>query len=633
MDTSQTLKRSRIAVRSRPLSKEKWAAILGAYMAGATARELSVLHGVAVQSIYSRMNGKGKKRRWAEIGSRQSAVGSRGEAGGGVGGEAAELTPPQSPLRDDSSPVKRERGLSAGVEGGACGENAGEAPAVPVSLCDGGAGVAAFLAAHKGIRVRRSHAQDVWKQMRRDYEVGGFTAPVIAAWYGATHHAVKKRALLEGWSKLVRAPAPEPLYPYPTESEATQCGDSEFKSRWIEIAHASQLPPKGAWSTWLFQGGRGAGKTRAGAEWLAARAEAKAGLYAMIGPTQHDVREVMVDGPSGLRNLPGRERPHYERSRRRLIWANGSVAYAFSAEEPERLRGPQFEAAWADEFCIWPRPSETLAILRMGLRLGDAPQLVVTTTPKPIPALRMLRAESSCVVTQAATEVNAAHLAPSFLDGLSALYGGTRLAEQELEGRLLEGDGALWKLSDLERARGGVAPARCERVVVGVDPPAGAGGAACGIVVAGRVGREAFVLADRSALGLSPLGWAMRVCEAAAEFGADEIVAEANQGGDMVRATLAQAGAPCAVRLVHASRGKRARAEPIAALYEQGRVRHCGAFGALEEELLALGVSESEGLLDRADALVWALTALMGGGEGPRIRSFDLPLRRSGLSG
>jgi phage terminase large subunit-like protein len=382
----------------------------------------------------------------------------------------------------------------------------------------------------------------------------------------------------------------------------------------------------------LFQGGRGAGKTRAGAEWLAARAEASPGVFALVGPTQHDVREVMIDGASGLRNLPGRARPWYERSRRRLIWPNGSVAYAFSAEEPERLRGPQFEAAWADEFCIWPRPSETLAILRMGLRLGSAPQLVVTTTPKPIPALRALRAEASCVMTQAATVVNAAHLAPSFLEGLATLYGGTRLAAQELDGVLLEGDGALWSLADVERARGGAAPGRCERVVVGVDPPAGVGGSACGIVVAARAGDRAYVLADRSALGLSPLGWALRVAEAAREFGAAEIVAEANQGGDMVRAVLAQAASPCAVRLVHASRGKRARAEPIAALYEQGRVVHCGAFAALEEELLALGVVESEGLLDRADALVWALTALMTGGAEPRIRTFDYELRQSGLS-
>jgi phage terminase large subunit-like protein len=484
------------------------------------------------------------------------------------------------------------------------------------------------------VAVRKHHSDEIWAQVRRDY-LGGATASACSQHYGVTVDALRKRASKQKWCKAHHVAAqkpPAPLLPFPSAEEAVKTGDSEFASRWIEIAHPAQLAPDGAWSTWLFQGGRGAGKTRAGAEWLAARAEARPGLYALVGPTQHDVREVMVDGVSGLRNLPGRERPWYERSRRRLLWPNGSIAYAFSAEEPERLRGPQFEAAWADEFCIWPRPSETLAILRMGLRLGVAPQLVVTTTPKPLPALRVLRAEASCVVTLAATETNAAHLAPSFLDGLGALYGGTRLAAQELEGLLLDGDGALWRAADLERARG-VAPAGgCERVVVGVDPPAGAGGSACGIVVAGRVGRHAYVLADRSALGLSPLGWATRVCEAAVEFGASEIVAEANQGGDMVRATLAQAGAPCAVRLVHASRGKRTRAEPIAALYEQGRVTHCGAFAALEEELLALGVSESEGLLDRADALVWALTALMSGGEGPRVRSFDFDLRPRGLS-
>ena len=485
------------------------------------------------------------------------------------------------------------------------------------------------------ITKRLHHSPEAWAQARRDY-LAGYTGSAVSARYGMSVDAIRKRASREGWCKahhLLTQQIPAPLHPFPDASQAGQIGPSQFVSLWDEVAHEAQRAPascaSGApWSTWLFQGGRGAGKTRAGAEWLAQRAEAKPGLYAMVGPTQHDVREVMVDGPSGLRNLPGRELPSYERSRRRLLWPNGSIAYAFSAEEPERLRGPQFEAAWADEFCIWPRPSETLAILRMGLRMGEAPQLVVTTTPKPIPALRLLRAESSCVLTQAATEVNAAHLAPSFLDGLAALYGGTRLAEQELEGRLLEGDGALWKLCDLERARGGaVVPGGFDRVVVGVDPPAGTGGAACGIVVAARAGRQAFVLADRSAHGLSPLGWATCVADAALEFGAHEIIAEANQGGDMVRATLAQAGAPCAVRLVRASRGKRARAEPIAALYEQGRVTHCGApghsFGALEEELLALGVSESEGLLDRADALVWALTALMTGPpppEGPRIR-------------
>jgi phage terminase large subunit-like protein len=482
------------------------------------------------------------------------------------------------------------------------------------------------------VRVRRNYDPQLIAAARAAYEVQSLTMPAIAEEYGINLHTVRKRAFNEKWRKVATLSHPRAAA---SAVEAPQSADARDPIRWIDLAHEAQRAPAPPWSTWLFQGGRGAGKTRAGAEWLAARAEASPnGLFALVGPTQHDVREVMVDGPSGLRNLPGRERPYYERSRRRLIWKNGAVAYAFSAEEPERLRGPQFEAAWADEFCIWPRPEETLANLRLGLRLGCAPQLVVTTTPKPLAALRRLRAESSCVVTQAATSVNAAHLAGSFLDGLDALYGGTRLAAQELEGVLLDGDGALWRVEDLRAARGPV-PQVFDRVVVGVDPPAGAHGAACGIIVAGRVGERAYVLADQSALGLSPLGWASRACEAARAFGAAEIVAEANQGGDMVRATLASAGAPCAVRLVHASRGKRARAEPIAALYEQGRVTHGDAFVALEEELMALGASEAEGLLDRADALVWALTALMlerVRQYEPRVRLLDVGVRRSGLT-
>ncbi|MFT3728768.1 MAG: terminase family protein [Terricaulis sp.] len=472
----------------------------------------------------------------------------------------------------------------------------------------------------KPVRRRREFGDAEREQIRRDYEDTRNSRRQIADHYKIKLNTLNKMASVRGWRRL--SPHVPPRLRPPPENEVVRDAAGVASSAWQSIAHAAQLPPNGAWATWLFQGGRGAGKTRAGAEWLAARAEASPhGLFALVGPTQHDVREVMVDGPSGLRNLPGREAPYYERSRRRLIWDNGAVAYAFSAEEPERLRGPQFEAAWADEFCIWKRPSETLALLRMGLRRGVSPQLVVTTTPKPIAPLRVLRAEASCVLTLAATVTNAANLAPSFLDGLAVLYGGTRLAQQELEGMLLDGDGALWRAEDLARARGARPPA-FDRVVVGVDPPAGDRGAACGIVVAARAGERAYVLADYSALGLSPLGWALKVCEAARAFGAAEIIAEANQGGDMVRATLAQADAPCAVRLVHASRGKRARAEPIAALYEQGRVTHCGAFTTLEEELLALGVSESEGLLDRADALVWAVSALMLGPkfEGPRMR-------------
>ncbi|WP_395647097.1 terminase large subunit domain-containing protein [Terricaulis sp.] len=477
----------------------------------------------------------------------------------------------------------------------------------------------------RGGRVHLAPSQ--WRQMQRDYEDSDALVAAIAENYGISLHALAKHAQRYGWRKP-RVAAPALLAP-PDPAQVIVDDEGGVVSAWESIAHAAQRPPPalddgGPWSTWLFQGGRGAGKTRAGAEWLAARAEATpGGVFALIGPTMHDLREVMIEGVSGLRNLPGRERPFYEHVRKRLSWKNGAAAYAFSAEEPERLRGPQFEAAWADEFCIWPKPTQTLANLRLALRRGRAPQLVITTTPKPIAAFRALRGEPGCVITQAETAINAAHLAPTFLSGLDRLYGGTRLASQEIGGLLVDGEGALFRAEDLARARAasaGARPAVLEQVVVGVDPPAGAGGAACGIVVAARAGGRYFVLADESAAGLSPLGWASRVVEAAARFGAHAIVAEANQGGDMVRATLAQAGAACAIRLVHARHNKRARAEPVAALYEQGRVSHCGAFAALEEELMALGAADGEGLLDRADALVWAVTALSEGGAGPRLR-------------
>jgi phage terminase large subunit-like protein len=399
---------------------------------------------------------------------------------------------------------------------------------------------------------------------------------------------------------------------------------------WRAIAHAAQLPPPQPWSTWLFQGGRGAGKTRAGAEWLAARAEATpGGVFALVGPTSHDVREVMIDGVSGLRSLPNRVAPHFEASRQRLTWPNGAVAYAFSAHEPERLRGPQFEAAWADEFCVWPKPAETLANLRLALRRGDNPQLVVTTTPKPIASLRKLRAEPRCVTTQAPTTINAAHLSPAFLDHVRALYGGTRLEAQELEGLIVDVDGALFSAAQFARLRA-PAPARFDRVVVAIDPPAGRTGSACGIVVAGSafgsrgsvIGNveravpvpdtiTAYVLEDASAHALTPLGWAQRACDAARRHGADAIIAEANQGGEMVRTVLEQASPPCPIKLVHASEGKRARAEPIALLYEQGRVFHVGALAQLEEELMALGADEDAVGTDRADAAIWALSDLM----------------------
>ncbi len=412
--------------------------------------------------------------------------------------------------------------------------------------------------------------------------------------------------------------------PTPPASEADPHGAASPSDLTLR---RSQQPPDGPWSTWLFLGGRGAGKTLAGAMWLAESAQRNQRL-ALVGATLHDVREVMIGGPSGLLALPrwaGGERPVYEPSRRRLVFPNGAHAHAFSAEDPDSLRGPQFGAAWADEFCAWSRPDETLAMLRLGLRLGDDPRLAVTTTPRPLAALRVLREEAGCVVTHAPTRDNAAHLAPGFLKGLTALYGGTRREAQELEGLMIEPEGGLFRAADLARARIDAknAPARFDRVVVAIDPTTTPGGDACGIVVAARSGDRAFVLADRSKAGLTPDAWARRAIMAADEFGADDIVAEVNQGGDMVGCTLRTARPDVRLREVRATTGKRIRAEPVAALYEQGRVLHLGLFRELEEELMVLGgLDERRSSLDRADALVWAITDLMltPRRQGPSIR-------------
>lgn len=394
---------------------------------------------------------------------------------------------------------------------------------------------------------------------------------------------------------------------------------SLIETDWRAWAHPCQIPDEGDWGTWLFLGGRGAGKTRAGAEWLSGQAEPGRRL-ALVGPTLHDVREVMIEGPSGLKAIaPPDQRPAYEASRRRLVWPNGAVAQAFSAEEPDRLRGPQFHHAWADEFCAWKAPGDTLASLRLGLRLGEAPRLAVTTTPRPIRDLRTLIDEAGTVVTRAGTAVNAANLSPAFLEGLKALYAGTRLEAQEIDGRVLEGDGALWTLEMLGRARG-TKPDHLETVVVGVDPPATAGGDACGIVAVGRRGHTAYVLEDATVRGRSPIGWATAVAETVARHEADWVIAEINQGGDMVMEVLRQAQCGARTRGVRAHLAKQLRAEPVAALYEQGRVVHCGAFSELEEELMRMGDGGRDSP-DRADALVWAVTDLLLGQRGtPRLR-------------
>lgn len=397
-----------------------------------------------------------------------------------------------------------------------------------------------------------------------------------------------------------------------------------INENWLHWAREEQRPPPGDWLTWLFLGGRGAGKTRAGAEWLRAQVQAGAARVALIGPAFADVREVMLSGPSGLLNIgPQETRPKFEASRRRVVWPSGAVGYAFSSEDPDGLRGPQFEAAWADEFAAWKKPQETLDTLRFGLRLGARPRLMVTTTPRPIAALKALIAAPGVAITRASTEANAQYLAPGFIKALRAQYGASRLARQELDGILIEDpDDALWTRSMIDAALG-LDAIEVERVVVAVDPPASATGDECGIIAAGSAGRGRFkravVLGDH-ALRARPERWARAVSEAVIVHGADHVVAEANQGGDMVRAVLQAAAPELTVKLVHASRGKRARAEPIAALYAAGRVGHALRMPALEDQMCAFGSEGETGSPDRVDALVWALAALFGKEAEPRMR-------------
>jgi predicted phage terminase large subunit-like protein len=404
--------------------------------------------------------------------------------------------------------------------------------------------------------------------------------------------------------------------------------DSEAEAlvwSWKTWARPSQIPPCDDWLIWLFLGGRGAGKTRSGAEWVRSKVLDGARRIALVGPTFADVREVMLSGASGLLNIgPDAERPSFEASRRRVNWPNGAVAYAFSAEDPDGLRGPQFDAAWADEFCAWAKPQETLDMLRLGLRLGDQPQLVMTTTPRPIPALKALMSANGVVLTHSATCANRANLAEGFVEAMQDQYGASHLARQELDGLLVDDpEGAVWTRDMIDQAlkREVIDP---ERIVVAVDPPAGDGsGDECGIVVAGVTshGRaaRAVVLDDRS-LKARPEAWAARVAETFENHDCDTVIAEANQGGDMVHAVLQAAASDLPVRLVHASRGKRARAEPIAAHYAAGRVAHAGRMPALEDQMCAFGSPDQSGSPDRVDALVWALSSLFAVKPNPRLR-------------
>lgn len=401
---------------------------------------------------------------------------------------------------------------------------------------------------------------------------------------------------------------------------------------WSWWRRADQCPPAGDWHVWMLLAGRGFGKTRTGAEWVRNYAEAHPGArIALVAASLHEARQVMVEGESGVLAIaPDAARPEYQSSLRRLSWANGTVATLYSAAEPDSLRGPEHSAAWCDEIAKWPQGEAAWDNLMLTMRIGDNPRVVATTTPRGVPLVRRLMTEKGVETTGGSTRNNRHNLSPQWLATMDAIYAGTRLGRQELDGELLEDiEGALWTRALVERCRiAEDAIGKPVRVVIGVDPPATSRGDACGIVVAAllRDGRLA-VVEDASVETPLPGVWAQAVAAAAARRGADRIVAESNMGGDMVAATLRQADCTLPVVPVHASVGKARRAEPVAIAYERGDVVHAGVFAALEDQLCGLqiggGYAGPGRSPDRADACVWALAALLEGrrkGKGPGVR-------------
>jgi phage terminase large subunit-like protein len=390
------------------------------------------------------------------------------------------------------------------------------------------------------------------------------------------------------------------------------------------------------WKHWLILAGRGFGKTRAGAEavreWVETEAFGPNGRIALVGATTADVRDLMVEGVSGILSVfPEGEKPDYQPSKRRIVFKNGYMAYCYSAEEPDRLRGPQFHGAWCDELAAWKYCQDTWDMLAFGLRLGEAPKTVITTTPRPIPLVRELIAKKNCHVTRGSTYDNKANLAPDFLEELEDKYEGTRLGRQELHAEILDDvPGALWKRVNLDKTRVKEHPALV-RVVIAVDPSVSATKKSdeCGIVVVGcgyvpgdkRL--HGYVLEDLSGK-MSTDEWSKAAVKAYHDWGADRIVAEVNNGGDLVETSIKNVEDPTGLGLggsevpykaVRATRGKYIRAEPVSALYEQERMHHVGAFAKMEDQM-CLFTPDLEFLKkspDRADATIWGFTDLMLG--------------------
>ncbi len=391
---------------------------------------------------------------------------------------------------------------------------------------------------------------------------------------------------------------------------------SQLLTDWGFWARPNQHIPKGDWSYWLIMAGRGFGKTRTGAETVRQWVKS-VDMVNLIGATVDDARDIMIEGESGIMSIcPEDERPDYKKSERKMIWPNGAVSLIFTADEPDRLRGKQHKALWADEMAAW-RYQESWDQAKFGLRLGAVPRAVVTTTPRPVKNVVDLVNDSATIITRGTTYDNKDNLAPSFFNQIINKYEGTRLGRQELNAELLlDVPGALWNREIIQHIpRASMPPLK--RVVVAIDPPCSSEEHSneCGIVSVG-IGEDdyAYVLADKSAI-LSPGDWAKRALNIYREYEADCIVAEVNQGGEMVSAIIKSIDPNAPVKSVRASRGKYIRAEPISAIYEQGRVYHIEQFEALEDQMCTFTAdsSRNNGSPDRLDALVWAMTEIFPG--------------------
>lgn len=433
----------------------------------------------------------------------------------------------------------------------------------------------------------------------------------------------------------VKGTLPETLAKLESADLAAIASDWHIWARDDQLPPAHSHTPGDPWRVWLILGGRGAGKTRAGAEWIRAKAlglppfaAVPSQRIALIGETLGDVRHVMIEGISGLLAIHAdHERPRFESSKMQLTWANGAIAQGFGGDNPDTLRGPQFDTAWVDELAKWYEPERGWDMLQFGLRLGSHPQMVVTTTPKALPILKKIMTDPTTVTTRSKTIDNAANLAPTFIREITRRYAGTALARQELEGEIVDmRAGSLWRRDWIDAHRVAAIP-DLKSIVVAVDPPvtATASSDACGIMVVGLgPDNRAYVISDRTIQGREPHVWARAAVAAYQDFQADRIVAEINQGGDLVVSVLRQIDPGVAVQKVRATRGKWLRAEPVAALYAEGRVSHVGTYPQLEDQMCAFG---ADGLAsgrspDRLDALVWALTSLLlGTSRDPTIRS------------